>query len=372
MRTVFALLICAVAGLPIGCARPCPAAPGLPLAASPAHPVEHASAALDKEQLRKYRLLFVKKADIYVCQGDGSGIRRIIERGETPVWSPDNSKIAFCRDEDVWIADADGTHQRRLTFIGTPTDMQANDLVGGPSVSIDWCPAPHRNVIDYSCGDSFEGPAVKGGEREAIFGSALYEIPADGSTKKPVTLVDIKESGTGFHFSQNEFPAWSRDGERMAFVRNGDLWYRKRAHIEREVKQPKNSKECFWDCGRLYAAASFDAPDWRGSRENEGITHISWAPDGQSLVYGVERLGGSGTSDIYLLHVNAREMAMEAAGEPQRIAHGFGPNYSSDGKLLTWWGQNKALTQFGVFVGDSQGRNPTLIVPDGVSPCWQH
>jgi Tol biopolymer transport system component len=52
---------------------------------------------------------------------DGSGQRRLTTtRGQfaysgSPAWSPDGQKIAFQRNEDVFVMNADGSGQRRLT-----------------------------------------------------------------------------------------------------------------------------------------------------------------------------------------------------------------------------------------------------------------
>jgi Tol biopolymer transport system component len=69
--------------------------------------------------------------------------RRIIARGGAPAWSPDGRRLAFVSDRDhngevgihespsvtareVYVADADGTHQRRLTHT---TDDEYGPLV---------------------------------------------------------------------------------------------------------------------------------------------------------------------------------------------------------------------------------------------------
>src|SRR4051794_20001799 len=65
------------------------------------------------------------RGDVFVVRADGSGARRVThERGPQfdPAWSPDGRRIAY-RDsrrginnnDDIYIADADGSHARNLT-----------------------------------------------------------------------------------------------------------------------------------------------------------------------------------------------------------------------------------------------------------------
>lgn len=55
------------------------------------------------------------RPDAYVMRADGTGIRRVIADARDPVWSPDGTKIAFSRRGEIFIANANGHGQRRLT-----------------------------------------------------------------------------------------------------------------------------------------------------------------------------------------------------------------------------------------------------------------
>ena len=55
---------------------------------------------------------------IYVMNADGSGQRRLTGTAgfeDSPAWSPDGQKIAFGRDGGVYVVNADGSGERRLT-----------------------------------------------------------------------------------------------------------------------------------------------------------------------------------------------------------------------------------------------------------------
>ena len=80
----------------------------------------------DSRRIALVRYRGGQKADIYVMNADGSGLRRLT-RGDGsvyPIWSPDGRRIAFVRVQpsqkhpsglwEVWVMNADGSGQRRL------------------------------------------------------------------------------------------------------------------------------------------------------------------------------------------------------------------------------------------------------------------
>jgi Tol biopolymer transport system component len=50
---------------------------------------------------------------------DGSGQRRLTQRGAQPLWSPDGRRIAFVSKRDgnaeIYVMNADGSVQRNMT-----------------------------------------------------------------------------------------------------------------------------------------------------------------------------------------------------------------------------------------------------------------
>lgn len=51
--------------------------------------------------------------DTYIVNANGRGLRRVI-RGGSPTWSPDGRMIAFGRHPAIYVANADGSGERRL------------------------------------------------------------------------------------------------------------------------------------------------------------------------------------------------------------------------------------------------------------------
>jgi Tol biopolymer transport system component len=63
-----------------------------------------------------FNLKVDRRLDIYVCNVDGSGRKRIAQDAMWPAWSPDGKTIAFNRGQlpQLWVMDADGGNPRML------------------------------------------------------------------------------------------------------------------------------------------------------------------------------------------------------------------------------------------------------------------
>ncbi len=141
--------------------------------------------------------------DIYTMDPDGSDVLQVttaIGTDAYPAWSPDGTKIAFESDRDsypypnIYVMNADGSDQTRLTFTSYPDSAQT------PAWS------PDGSKIAYG--------AFKSGQW------GIWVMNADGTN--PVQL----NSGPG---ALN--PAWSPDGSQIAYdvdstsyERGRDIW----------------------------------------------------------------------------------------------------------------------------------------------------
>ena len=142
--------------------------------------------------------------EIYVMDADGSNKTRLTQHVKDDwllTWSSDGQSIAFLSlrnlDIEIYVMDADGRNKQRLTH-------------RNPSYYPAWSP---DGSIAYNALPSFDdygkGRIAWGANHE------IYVMDADGRNKQRLTWAE----GSDF------WPAWSLDGERIAFVseRDGDM-----------------------------------------------------------------------------------------------------------------------------------------------------
>ncbi|MFC1528401.1 hypothetical protein ACFL5B_00675 [Candidatus Latescibacterota bacterium] len=129
-------------------------------------------------------------AEIYTCQSNGKGIRRLTNHGRidsSPTWSPDGTQLAFTSDRTgapkIYIMNSDGTNTRRLT-----TTLNTHEE--SPS----WSPRGDRIAF-------------------VIMSDFGFDIATATSNGDTVTMLTYGQSS-------NEDPQWSSDGLRIVFSSN--------------------------------------------------------------------------------------------------------------------------------------------------------
>ena len=181
---------------------------------------------------------------IWVMDADGTNHRRLSRKGWGPVWSGDSRQIAYRTgtwnydpgDEGyqfvggVWVMDADGTNQRRITpTLGTGDAGRAwtanpGALGNGP----DW--APDHTKVAYTDGSVTSGWSV-------------WSMGLDAASPQELTV-------------DGHSPLWSPDGTRVLYTRGGwEVW----------VMDANGMNQ-------LQLAAAGRCP--------------AWSPDGTRVVYG--------------------------------------------------------------------------------------
>lgn len=186
-----------------------------------------------------YATGFARTPQIYSMRPNGTALRQLthVPKGHAaimPEWSPDGTQIAFIRDGQVWVMNADGSGKHGLT---TPRaeDDHPSWSPDGSRILFTHCTAPFgfldrchimamntdgSGLVRILGGTWNDDAAVysPNGQRIAFdstrggFVSAVWVMNADGSGLKRLTDPDLEAHG----------PDWSPDGTHILFSTNAD------------------------------------------------------------------------------------------------------------------------------------------------------
>jgi len=186
------------------------------------------------------KIAYVRNSDIYVSNADGSNELRLTHNGrsEQPAWSPDGSKIVFSNGGWIFVMDADG---------GNPIQLSA---------AADHDPAwsPDGTRIAYAHEDVNQNTA----------GPAIYVMKANGTGK-----TKLHSPGRGWI---DRAPDWSPDGTKIAFS-YWRSWPDRRSRIIVMGAHGENPTP-ITDC----TSCTGDGDFWP-----------KWSPDGSKIAFGRQR-----------------------------------------------------------------------------------
>ena len=114
------------------------------------------------------------------------GDERFVTAGELPAWSPDGDRLAFVRGSEIYVSNADGSGESRLTN----------------NASLDTEPAWSAD------GQRIAFVTDRDGNRE------IYVMNANGSDPSNLTTSAVNE----------QQPAWSPQGDELAFASEGSIY----------------------------------------------------------------------------------------------------------------------------------------------------
>jgi len=200
--------------------------------------------------------------EIYTVNADGSGFAKLTNNPEIdiyPSWSPDGRKIAFMRDdasvtnrgshEDIYVMNADGTGQKRLT--DTDTDSY-------PAWS------PDGSKIAFRSGRA-------GGSHD------IFIMDADGGNVRRLT-----NNGR-----INLDPFWSPDGTKVAFI-----------------SQPSSPAGHNGENSGIHTVNIDGTGEKALTNSNTSVGSADWSPDGRRIVFqgsrGVSVMNANGTEQSTL------------------------------------------------------------------------
>jgi Tol biopolymer transport system component len=261
-----------------------------------------------------------------------------------PVWSRDGSKVIVTttrsdNDADLFTMRPDGGGVRRIT----------NDAV----FELDPALSPNGKVIVFTAPTS-----------SAIPQSGVFAIRLDGRGRRALTTPPLG--------SEDLYPAWSRDGSHIAFVRTTqpagfpatELWTvradgtdaRRLLVAERAIWgptwSPDGSQIAFGrsDLGRpAIWLVRADGADPHELTAKGGLAAPAWSPDGSRLA-----LVAAGTANLVVFEL-ASGATRIAAGDAE---WGSKPAWSPDGSRIAYLGTDRDVHSIASAGGDEQDLTP--------------
>lgn len=266
------------------------------------------------------KIVYISSNEIYVMNADGSGQMRLTNnsaRERWPVWSPDGKKIAFESDRDgnweIYVMNADGTGQVNLT--------NNSDVDYDPS----WSP-DGKKIAFWS---------TRGGEPDQAF-DEIYVMNADGTN--PVSLSPPFVT----KFPSDRSPDWSPDGKKIAFSSYRDA-----------------NKDGNWE---IYVMNADGTGTVRLTSDIAPDCDPAWSPDGKKIAF-AKKLDDNW--EIYIMNANGSGLT-NLTNNP---AHDSCPRWLPDEQKIVFYSDRDDKFYWYSINADGSGLENLSYIPGG-SPDW--
>lgn len=259
------------------------------------------------------------RSQIYIMDSDGSNLKRLTNNTANdsfPVFSPDGRKIVFESDrdgnEEIYVMNADGSNQTRLT-INTAIDTFPQWLPDGKRISyvsdrdrtrgkmrIYIMNADGTNQVRLSKDSFYEGQHSwsPDGTRVAFTYRGDYQdISSMDSAYEHISCMNADGTDvirlTSSMSCNEDFPAWSPDGKKVAFRGYSD-----------EVKSPDSQATAAFDFYEIYVMNADGSNQVNLTNNLKADEWPAWSPDSQKIVFASKRDCTNNVDEIYVMNAD--------------------------------------------------------------------
>ena len=281
----------------------------------------------------------LESSEILTLGVDGQDLKRLTENEVWdlyPAWSPGRTKIAWVHyasgfDQEIYVANADGSNRQNLTNSPTSTDWQPT-----------WSPDGTQIAFTRKYGDDFK---------------EIWKMNANGSGVQKLSD----------QLCQSHSPAWSPDGQKIAFICG--------VHFEGEALQEVYIMS---SDGSNQRRLTYDDAVECEDEEGDPIecphyedADISWAPDSTWITYVkyYNKKDPPTKGDIYKLNTSLSSPTQVNLTETWDTAE-FAPDWSPAGDKIAFSGFDGS---YEILVMNTNGSGVTALTDvagwDGL-PKW--
>jgi Tol biopolymer transport system component len=262
--------------------------------------------------------------EIWVMNADGSNQQKLTDNNAmdwSPAWSPDGNQIAFITNRDgndeVYVMNADGSNIRRLTQsteasegfpAWSPDGMQISfdsDRDGNWDIYVMTSDGADLRRLISSPGDDWISSWSPDGSK-IVFESKrdgnyeIYMIDSDGSDQRRLTVNQTHDG----------FPTWSPNGMQIAFISRRDGNY------------------------EIYSMNADGTNQQRVTNNPAEDSDPAWSPNGEWLTFVSQR---DGNDEIYIMKANGNSTRQLTNNRAQNWSPTWQPSVVPIIRSNTWF-----------------------------------